>query len=389
MADQKLNVLYIFPFDMKPTGIRPVVVSCAKVSHSYHVLIVSQKPGLTTTEKIGDNLTMEPVCGRNAPDTLFKSIRIGLRILRQFDKNHPSVISVYHPFEVGLIGYILSRLTKTPINVELRNDYFSVPFSSHTLWSSSKGLSVRMFYLFGRWLLKRVDSIIAVSGGRLADSLIKFGVKPERIHTLRTAVNIADFTPTSPRNFNKETIEIISAVSHFKKKQKNLPLLVRAFDLAATKAPNLKLTLVGAKSKEDGLNVRKVIKKSKNTDKMSLLPYSNAMPSHLKRADIYALSSDYEGCARVLTEAMASGLPIVTTDVSGVGDVCRQGEHALVVPIGDEEAFAEALVTLAKDKEMRRRFSANSLETTKTAYQTLPEYAASWANILNQMVMKR
>ena len=49
------------------------------------------------------------------------------------------------------------------------------------------------------------------------------------------------------------------------------------------------------------------------------------------------------------------------------------------------EAFAEALVTLAKDKEMRKRFSANSLKTSQSEYQDLPEYAASWNKILNQV----
>ena len=73
--------------------------------------------------------------------------------------------------------------------------------------------------------------------------------------------------------------------------------------------------------------------------------------------------------------------------VSGVGDVCQPGEHALVVPIEDEEALAKALITLAKDKKMRQQFSANSLKTTKSAYQTLPEYATSWVKILNQVTI--
>ena len=387
MTDKKLNVLYIFPTSKKRKngGFRHVMISCAKACHTYHVLMTTRKKTGTVTEKIGHNLTLEPTNSRSKPGTLFKSILIGLQVLRKFDKNHPSVITVFQPFAGGLIAFIISRLTGTPLNVELRTDYFSEPYSSHTYWSNKRNrLTSRVRYLFAQWLLRRADGVLSVAGGRMSKSLVDFGVKPERIHILRTAVNIADFTPTSTREFDKKTLEIIS-ITRFVP-QKNLPLLIEAFDLAAGRIPNLKLTLVGVGS--TGERLSSILSKTKNKEKITVLPWSNDVPTLLKEADIFALSSDYEGCARVITEAMASGLPIVTTDVSGIGDVCQPNEHALVTPIKDEEAFAEALVTLAKNKEMRQRFSANSLATTKSSYQTLPEYVASWSSILNQAAMK-
>ena len=380
MADKKLNVLYIFPSsDRNNGGFRPVIINCAKACHTYHVLITIQEKSRRVTEKIGDNLTLEPTNSSSKPGTLIKSIVIGLRVLRKFDKNHPAVITVFQPFEIGLIGFILSRLTGTPLNVELRNDYFSQPYSKHTFWSD-KILKSKLRYLFARWLLKRADSILAVSGGRISKSLVEFGVKPERIHILRTGVNVADFTPTSPRQFDRKNINIINATRFHK--QKNIPLLIKAFSLAAAEVPNLRLTLVGSGPEEKLIS--SLVEKNKDRDKITLLPWCNNVPDHLKKADIYALSSDHEGCARVFTEAMASGLPIVSTDVSGVGDLCQPNEHALVTPVKDEVALAEALVTLAKDKEMRRRFSENSLNTIKQSPQTLSEYATSWAEILNQ-----
>ena len=150
------------------------------------------------TEKT-DNLIMEPVNAESKLGTLCQSIKIGLRILRNFDKNYPTVISVFQPFQLGLIGYILSRLTGTPLNLELRNDYFSTPYSGHTFWSRKKWsdkLSTKMYYLLARWLLRRAESIIPVSGGRMRDSLIAFGVKPERIHPLRCLL----YTSPSPRD---------------------------------------------------------------------------------------------------------------------------------------------------------------------------------------------
>ena len=147
---------------------------------------------------------------------------------------------------------------------------------------------------------------------------------------------------------------------------------------------NLRLTLVGSGPQQD--LILSLIEESKNQDIITLLPWSDDVPTLLQEADIYALSSDYEGWARVLIEAMASGLPIVTTDVGCVGEVCKSGTHALVTPTRDTNAFAEALITLAKDKEMRQRFSTTSIQTTKSFQDDMSEYATDWVNILDQTV---
>lgn len=77
----------------------------------------------------------------------------------------------------------------------------------------------------------------------------------------------------------------------------------------------------------------------------------------LAAADLFALSSSYEGNPMAVMEAMAAGLPVVATAVGGVPELVRQGETGLLVPAGDRRAFAVSLASLAADPDRRRAMS--------------------------------
>ncbi len=76
---------------------------------------------------------------------------------------------------------------------------------------------------------------------------------------------------------------------------------------------------------------------------------------YYRHADVFALSSVAEGMPNALMEAQVCGLPAVTTDAGGAGEVVVDGETGFVVPVGDEAAFAAALKGLLEDPELRRR----------------------------------
>jgi glycosyltransferase involved in cell wall biosynthesis len=79
------------------------------------------------------------------------------------------------------------------------------------------------------------------------------------------------------------------------------------------------------------------------------------VPDLLSAADASCLSSTAEGVPMALLEAMALAKPVIATDVGGVSQAVEPGKTGLLVDVGDEEAFAEALVRLAVDPELARR----------------------------------
>ncbi len=86
------------------------------------------------------------------------------------------------------------------------------------------------------------------------------------------------------------------------------------------------------------------------------------------RANLLTLPSYHEGVPISVLEALAAGLPIVTTPVGGIPEVIEDGVNALLVTPGDVEALAAALLKLLSDGELRRRMSAANLEAARTRH---------------------
>lgn len=80
----------------------------------------------------------------------------------------------------------------------------------------------------------------------------------------------------------------------------------------------------------------------------------------VKACDAFVLSSSAEGMPRAVMEAMALGLPVVTTAAGGIPELVEDGVHALIVPTRHPDALAEALVRIVHDNGLRRRLATNA-----------------------------
>jgi glycosyltransferase involved in cell wall biosynthesis len=86
------------------------------------------------------------------------------------------------------------------------------------------------------------------------------------------------------------------------------------------------------------------------------------MPAEFAAADVFCLPSWWEAMPLSVLEAMATGLPVVATDVGDVGRSVVDGVTGRVVPVRDPEALADALEPLLTDPELRRRMGKAGLE---------------------------
>ncbi|MBC8019488.1 MAG: glycosyltransferase [Verrucomicrobia bacterium] len=105
----------------------------------------------------------------------------------------------------------------------------------------------------------------------------------------------------------------------------------------------------------------------------------------LAMADIFVLSSHYEGFPNALLEAMALGLPVISTDCpTGPAELLDGGRYGLLVPPNDPDALANALLTLVRDRTQRQRYAGMSVE--RAAAFSLTGMVASYESLLEDMV---
>lgn len=90
----------------------------------------------------------------------------------------------------------------------------------------------------------------------------------------------------------------------------------------------------------------------------------------MRQADLFVLPTLEDACALVVLEAMASGLPVVTTTHNGSGEVLENGVEGFVVPAGDRTALREALVELVEDASLRRRMGEVARKKVEGSYSS-------------------
>ncbi len=119
------------------------------------------------------------------------------------------------------------------------------------------------------------------------------------------------------------------------------------------------------------------LKLTESVELRGVVEYEN-VPEIYRQADIFASPTYAEGFSNTILEAMATGLPIVSTRAVGVVDCLRDGENALLVEIGNVSQIKNALRELLENAELRKKLAENALEECRRVY--------SWEKIGRQII---
>lgn len=105
--------------------------------------------------------------------------------------------------------------------------------------------------------------------------------------------------------------------------------------------------------------------------------------------DVAALSScDHEGCSNYLLEAMGLSKPIVATDIGGNRELVREGENGLLVPVGEPQAMAQALLSLLGDAKAAKRMGAAGRAGFKDGF-SVPVMAGNYGRLYEELLAKK
>lgn len=232
----------------------------------------------------------------------------------------------------------------------------------------------RKHLILRRSLAPFIDRYLAVSTD-LRDWLTgKVGIDPSRVDHLPNGIDIADFAispiqkdarPLLGRFAPPGTI-LIGTVGRLDPVKDQAGLLA-AFKLLCEALPDarerLRLAIVGEGPQRFSLEAQ--VAQLGLREQVCLLGKRDDVPAILAEFDIFAFSSIAEGMPGVLLEAMAAGLPVVATDVGGVGEVVSRGVTGLLVPAGSPPALSQALSNYVSDEALRARHGCAGREQVK------------------------
>ena len=164
--------------------------------------------------------------------------------------------------------------------------------------------------------------------------------------------------------------------------EKNQVLLLKAFALALKRCGGLLLTIVGS-----GPELKRLVKLAhalgvaENTD---FLGNRADVPDLLSNHDIFILTSETEGFGLVLMEAMAAGLPVISTAVGGVPEIVRNGANGTLVQPGDTVALAGEICRYAEDEKLRKSIGSWNARYALTydIHRTVARYMEVYRKLL-------
>lgn len=182
----------------------------------------------------------------------------------------------------------------------------------------------------------------------------------------KTAVipNIVNFERFKPRKRSDESAnqEFRLIVTRNLEAIYGLPTAIKAAAKVVKEIPNLKLLIAGSGPlKGELMELVRVLGLQENSSFVGRLG-----PGEIERfyndADVMLNPTTVDNMPNSVLEALASGLPVITTDVGGIPYIVEHEKNALLVPVGDEDEMAKQILRLYKDKAIRKRLIVNGLD---------------------------
>lgn len=212
--------------------------------------------------------------------------------------------------------------------------------------------------LANRFLLRKYDKAVAV-GKYVRQALIEYeGLPPERISVIYNGVDVEAYaTPSGEQRLEtrkglglaEDDVALIQ-VARLNPLKDHLTA-VRAFAMLCEQQKRARLLIVG--DGEERAKIEAAIGEAGVGERVHLLGTRRDIPRLLAASDVFLLTSISEGIPLTLLEAMAAGLPCVSTDVGGTGEVIVDGQTGFLAPAKDAEALAARLAILADHAQQR------------------------------------
>lgn len=342
---------------------------------SYHVIVFTKRADGFSEPVVLDHTIFYPTNTRTKIGALIKAFMLAYRILRD-RVPAPWVVVSQDPFETCFLARLLQQFFSFSHHVEVHGDVFNLPASQKTVLTK-----IRLRY--AKSVLPKLNSVRVVSQ-RIKESLVTLGVAEAKISVLPIFFSIDSYLSLGTQRTYGRTPRVELLFVGRLEPEKNIPLLIRSMAYLKEQGKAVHLSIVG----DGGLRamLEAMVLERGLTEGVSFSGWQEDLLPYYARADVFTFSSNHEGWGMVLVEAMAAGLPIVTTNVGCVGEAVLADQHALVTAVGQEEAFYEALLRMVNESELRERLGRAAHQQAKVITPAPHAYVEKWVDVITQAV---
>lgn len=284
-------------------------------------------------------------------------------------KNEVDILHT-HSTEAGVIGRLAAPLAGDPAVV---HTVHGVPFSD------DRNRLLNGYVLGCERLAARFTDRMVTNTDRIRDTYLERGIgTPEQYRTIHSGIDIGQFSDAPPASdVDSEDIRVVMVARLARGKGFEVLL-----DAIAELQETVHVYIAGEGPLAEWLDEELEHRGLEGT--VTLLGFREDIPQVLAAGDLLVLPSYREGMPRVITEAMAAGLPVIATDIAGIPDQVVDGETGYLIPTGDPDALRDRIADLVANPERREqmgaagqrraraRFSAEEMvERTRAVYEEL------------------
>ena len=284
--------------------------------------------------------------------------------VRKYFKEHADVlISFLAPFNI--FALVCNLGTGTPIIVADRNDPTKIPSNT---------------------LVRKVRDFLY----RFADGIVVQTKKKQSYFSKQ--VQKKSVVIYNPINLGKKSGSALQTAKHKKivsvgrlMQQKNQKMLLAAFKNVLEKYPDYQLVIYGEGPMREELEA---YAKELGVEKSILLPGNMAdVHDRIKGAEIFVLSSDYEGMPNALIEAMCLGLPVISTKVSGATDLIKDHENGLLTELDNQKELEAAMMELIENPILAEKLAKNAIQLNDSL--ELSKIMNQWIHFIKKTTVEK
>ncbi len=302
----------------------------------------------------------------------FKAYR---RLVRLFRNERFDIVHVHTP-----IAALIGRLAAARVGVP------KIVYTAHGFYfHENQSFWLRSIFIALEWLGGRFTDVLFTQAEEDAETAKRFGFCKD-IMAIGNGVDINRFQPfndITERQIKREALGansddvVILMVGRLVAEKGYLELF------QAMKSVRAKLWVVGSRLESDhASSIDQAIENLKSdpalSGKISFLGYRTDVDDLMKIADIFTLPSHREGMPRSIIEGMASGLPVVATNIRGSREEVIDGKTGFLTPLGNVEALSQRLTLLVSDEKMRTTMGENGRRRAIDLY--------SEKNVINRQI---